>query len=68
MSQLQIQLSTRIALDTFRELDQYSQETGKSKAAITNAALLEYMKNHPPTKPNHIPDTGKKVKPTKGRG
>ena len=40
----QVQLNTRISLQTWTALDEYSKQSGESKASIVDAALREYLK------------------------
>ena len=39
----QVQLNTRVSLQTWTALDKYSEQTGESKASIVDAALREYL-------------------------
>jgi len=40
----QVQLNTRVSLQTWTALDEYSKQSGESKASIVDAALREYLK------------------------
>jgi len=39
----QVQLNTRVSLQTWTALDEYSEQTGESKASIVDAAIREYL-------------------------
>ncbi len=39
----QVQLNTRVSLQTWTALDEYSKQSGESKASIVDAALREYL-------------------------
>jgi len=39
----QVQLNTRVSLQTWTALDEYSKQTGESKASIVDAAIREYL-------------------------
>ncbi len=39
----QVQLNTRVSLQTWTALDEHSKKTGESKASIVDAALREYL-------------------------
>lgn len=39
----QVQLNTRVSPQTWTALDEYSEQTGESKASIVDAALREYL-------------------------
>ena len=41
----QVQLNTRVSLQTWTALDEHSKKTGESKASITDAAIREYLEN-----------------------
>lgn len=42
---MQVQLNTRISVETAQALDEYCKTTGKSKASVVEAALVEYLRN-----------------------
>jgi len=39
----QVQLNTRVSLQTWTALDEYSKQSGESKASIVDAAIREYL-------------------------
>ena len=39
----QVQLNTRVSLQTWTALNELSEQTGESKASITDAAIREYL-------------------------
>lgn len=43
----QVQLNTRVSLQTWTALDEHSKKTGESKASIVDAALREYLEFQP---------------------
>lgn len=40
---MQVQLSTRISIETAQALDKYAAQSGMSKASIVEQALREYL-------------------------
>lgn len=40
---MQAQLSTKVSVETWQALDEYSKSSGLSKASIVEAALREYL-------------------------
>ena len=40
---MQAQLNTRITVETFKALDAYCEQTGRSKAEVVNTAIREYL-------------------------
>jgi predicted DNA-binding protein len=44
---MQVQLATKISIETAQALDVYAKKTGKSKASIVEQALREFMKLAP---------------------
>jgi predicted DNA-binding protein len=40
---MQVALNSKVSLETAQALEDYSKQTGKSKASIIEAALKEYL-------------------------
>ena len=46
----QVQLNTRVSPQTWTALDEYSEQTGESKASIVDAAIREYLEKRKDSK------------------
>ncbi len=46
----QVQLNTRVSLQTWTTLNKLSEQTGESKASIVDAALREYLEKRKDSK------------------